>query len=124
MKPEVAPALDRAQADLAEMARQLRAIARRSRKLRRSLPESRERDAMLEDRIPPDLTTELVIAVECLLAQYILPALQLSDRASRWTEAQVRREWRKRNPPGKRFPADHSARRATAGSMRRMRSAG
>jgi hypothetical protein len=56
---------------------------------------------MLEDRIPPDLATELVIALDCLLAQYLLPALELTERASRWTEAQVRREWRKRNPRGR-----------------------
>jgi hypothetical protein len=102
MRRETAARLDRAQADLAEIARQLRGIARRSRKLRRALPDSRERDAMLEDRIPPDLATELVIAVECLLAQHLLPGLHLAERASRWSEASVRREWRRRNPPGRR----------------------
>lgn len=84
------------QAGLARLARRLQELEGQARALRRAIPGSARRAAMQEDEIPPDVATELVAAIECLIADCVKPATRIAREASRLTEATLEREWRKR----------------------------
>jgi hypothetical protein len=81
---------------LARIAKRLQVTQQQARALLRALPRSPERDAMQEDDIAPDVATDLVGAIECLVADCLQPALRIAREAARLTDAKLRREWRRR----------------------------
>ena len=83
-----------AQAALAEIALELVAITDRLQQIHDALPASRRRDAMLEHRVPRDVATELVGAIECVVADQLRPAIEYIEAASRMTAEELRERHR------------------------------
>jgi hypothetical protein len=83
-----------AQAALAEIALELVAITDRLQQIHDALPESRNREAMLEHRIAYDVATELYGTIECVLADQLRPAMEYLEAASRVTTGGLREQHR------------------------------
>ena len=79
-----------AQAALAEVALVLVAIADRLQRIHDELPTARNRDAMLEHRVPRDVATEIHGLIEGVLVDEIRPAIEYLEAASRVTAAELR----------------------------------
>jgi hypothetical protein len=79
-----------AQTALAEVALVLVAVTDRLQRIHDALPASRERDAMLEHRIPRDVATEISGAIEAVLVDEIRPAIEYLEAASRVTADELR----------------------------------
>lgn len=84
------------QAGLARLARQMQALERQAKTLHRTIPASPGRAAMQEDEIAPDVATDLVAAIECLVTDCLKPGLRIAREASRLTEAKLKHQWRSR----------------------------
>ena len=83
-----------AQAALAEIALELVAITDRLQQIHDRLPVSRNREAMLEHRVPYDIATELVGSIECVVADQLRPAMESLEAASRVTAEELREQHR------------------------------
>ncbi len=83
-----------AQAALAEIALELVAITDRLEQVRDALPPSRNREAMLEHRVPYDVATELAGTIECVVADQLRPAMEYLEAASRVTAEGLREQHR------------------------------
>jgi len=79
-----------AQAALAGVALELVAIADRLQRIHDELPATRNRDAMLEHRVPRDVATEIYGMVEGVLVDEIRPAIEYLEAASRVTAEELR----------------------------------
>jgi len=82
--------VEEAQAALRVMAGELLGIEDRLQAIAAGLPESADRDAMLEGKIPYDVATDLLGTIEVVVADDIRPAFQRLERASRVTEEELR----------------------------------
>ena len=83
-----------AQAALAAVALELVAITDRLQRVHDDLPPSRNREAMLEHRVPYDLATEITGTIECVLADQLRPAMEYLEAASRVTAEGLREQHR------------------------------
>ena len=83
-----------AQAALAEIALELVAITDRLQRIHDELPPSRNREAMLEHRVPYDVATELAGTIECVVADQLRPAMEALEAASRVTAEGLREQHR------------------------------
>lgn len=81
-----------AQAALAVIALELVAITDRLQQVHGALPPSRNREAMLEHRVPYDVATELAGTVECVVADQLRPAMENLEAASRVTAEELREQ--------------------------------
>lgn len=89
------------QAALERVAGQLRGIERELGELVGSLtPVYHYDDDMLEGARPYDLAAELFTALECLLADFIRPAIELATEEARVTPETVQQAWWLRNHRG------------------------
>ena len=82
------------QAALAAVALELVAITDRLQQVHDALPLSRNREAMLEHRVPYDTATELVGTIECVVADQLRPAIESLEAASRVTAEGLREQHR------------------------------
>jgi hypothetical protein len=79
-----------AQAALAGVALELVAIADRLQTIHDELPTARNRDAMLEHRVPRDVATEVYGVIESVLVDEVRPAIEYLEAASRVTAEELR----------------------------------
>jgi len=79
-----------AQAALAAIALELVAVADRLQTIHDALPTARNRDAMLEHRVPRDVATEIYGVVEAVLVDEVRPAIEYLEAASRVTAEELR----------------------------------
>jgi hypothetical protein len=82
--------VEEAQVTLKVIAGELLEIEDRLQSVAAQLPESVNRDAMLEGRVPYDVATDLLGTIEVVLADDIRPAFQRLERASRVTDEDLR----------------------------------
>jgi hypothetical protein len=92
-----------AQTALAEIALELVAITDRLQRIHDEMPPSRNREAMLEHRVPYDVATELVGTIECVVADQLRPAMEYLEAASRVTTDELREQHREQQVPLRRF---------------------
>jgi len=78
------------QAALAGIALDLVALADRLQRIHDELPTARNRDAMLEHRVPRDLATEVCGVIEAVLVDEVRPAIEYLEAASRITAEELR----------------------------------
>ena len=79
-----------AQAALAGVALELVGIADRLQAIHDELPQSPDRDAMQEHRIPRDVATEVYGVIESVLVDEVRPAIEYLEAASRVTAEELR----------------------------------
>ena len=79
-----------AQAALAAVALDLVAIVDRLQAIHDELPTARNREAMLEHRVPRDVATEVYGAIEAALVDEVRPAIDYLEAASRVTAEELR----------------------------------
>ena len=84
--------IEEAQAALQVIAAELLAIEDRLQAIAAELPQSPNRDAMLEGKIPYDVATDLLGTIEVVLADDIRPAFQRLERASTVSDEELRRD--------------------------------
>jgi hypothetical protein len=82
--------VEEAQGALRVIAGELLGIEDRLQSIAAQLPQSANRDAMLEGRIPYDVATDLLGTIEVVVADDIRPAFQRLERASRVTDEDLR----------------------------------
>jgi hypothetical protein len=86
-----------AQQALRQLGEDLGSLTARLEKLARCFPRHPDEDAMLESRIPSDVSTEVLTSVECVLHDHLRPAVQILEKASQITEEDLRREFQRRS---------------------------
>jgi hypothetical protein len=84
----------RAQAQLADEANALRAIADRLSDVHGWLPPPPDLADRQEGRLPYEVTTDVLATIECVLEDNLRPAIESLQRSARVTDAQLRRQWR------------------------------
>lgn len=85
-----------AQETLARAAGELIGLEDRLAKVLEELPESPEREAMEEGKIPCDVATDLRGALECVISDNLRPAIRTLEDAASVTAERLEEEWRER----------------------------
>jgi hypothetical protein len=85
--------VEEAQAALQVIAGELLGIEDRLQAIAGQLPQSTNRDAMQEGKIPYDVATDLLGTIEVVVADDIRPAFQGLERASRINDKELKQEF-------------------------------
>lgn len=81
----------------------------RMRMLAAALPRAENEDEMLESEAPKDVATELSGTIAFVLAEHIRPAIEYLSEASRVTDEDLRRQFRRQQAKFRRWEAERQS---------------